>query len=156
MTADVRGMYALAQSSALTGGTPASGDHRGTNVPAHPAPAANPRPTDDALQWQLDRIGSTAWEGWDLKFQRLAYGFATDTGVVDTREALLWLMNRANVRGGKPPKGKLVWYLLGEHANVMSSLDDGRVVGPGVDGAIGVIHYERRDGYVGWSDPIFP
>ena len=141
----------------LYGGTHRSpATHEETNVPANPAPAGNPRPTDDALQWQLARVGSTAWEGWDLKFQRLAYGFATDTGVVDTREALQWLINRANIRDGKPPKGKLVWYLTGVHASVMSSLDNGQVVGPGVNGAVGVVGYQRRNGYVGWSDPIFP
>lgn len=127
-----------------------------SGVAATPPPAGNPRPTDDALRWQLDRIGSTAWEGWDLKFQRLAYGFATDTGVVDTGEALRWLISRSGIHDGKPPKGKLAWYVTGEHASVMSSLEDGRVVGPGVDGAIGVIDYHLRGGYLGWSDPIFP
>lgn len=129
---------------------------KGTDVTANPAPAGTPRPTDDALLWQLDRIGSTAWEGWDLKFQRLAYGFATETGVVDTREALLWLMNRGGISGGQPPKGKLVWYLVGTHATVMSSLHGELAIGPGVDGAVGIIHYEDRQGYLGWSDPIFP
>jgi len=117
----------------------------------------NPRPTEDALRWQLDRVGSSAWENWGLKFQRMAYGYAVESGVADTREALNWLTCHDVVDNGEPPpRGKLVWYSNDGTVSVMSSLDDGQVIGPGVDGAVGVTHYRQRDGYLGWSEPLFP
>lgn len=123
-------------------------------------PAGNPRPTEDALRWQLERVGSTAWEGFGLKFQRMAHGFAVDTGVTDECEALRWLLARGAVGEGEPPRGRLAWYETGQAAgdriSVLSSLGEGQVVGAGVDGAVGVIHYLDRPGYVGWSEPIFP
>jgi len=123
-----------------------------------PEPGGNPRPTEDALQWQLDRMGSTAWEGWSLKFQQMAYGFADETGIADSRQTLRWLAARGGLGNGQPPRGKLVWYTGGDcgRASVMSSLGDGKVVGAGVDAAVGVMDYRDRDGYVGWSEPVFP
>lgn len=116
-----------------------------------------PRPVSDALRWQLDRVGATAWEGWCLKFQRLAYGLVGTPGLGDAREALEWLTARGIVTLSEPPpRGKLVWYADGAQVTVMSSLVDGMVVGTGVDGAVGVIGYRDRAGFLGWTDPIFP
>ncbi|HEX6686699.1 MAG TPA: hypothetical protein VF062_28255 [Candidatus Limnocylindrales bacterium] len=121
-----------------------------------PVPAGNPRPTEDALRWQLERVGSTAWEGFGLKFQRMAFGFAVETGVADECEALRWLLARDGIGAGEPPRGKLAWYEASGGVSVLSSLGDGKVVGAGVNGAIGVMHYLDRPGYAGWSEPIFP
>lgn len=120
-------------------------------------PCGTPRPIEDALRWQCDRVGSRAWEDWGLKFQRMAYGYAVEAGVADTREALNWLTSHDTVDNGEPPPwGKLVWYSSHGRVSVMSSLNDGQVVGTGVDGAVGVIHYRQREGYLGWSEPLFP
>ncbi|WP_162908210.1 hypothetical protein [Allorhizocola rhizosphaerae] len=117
----------------------------------------SPRPVDDALRWQLDRVGSAAWEGWCLKFQLMAYGFVEEPGVAGAGEALDWLTARSAVRHDEPPpRGKLVWYADGDTVTVMSSVDGGRVVGTGVNDSVGIIGYRDRPGYVGWTEPIFP
>jgi hypothetical protein len=117
----------------------------------------NPRRTEDALRWQLDRVGSAAWEGWSLKFQLMAYGFVEEPGMADAAEALQWLRARDAVHPGQPPPpGKLVWYAEAGTVTVMSSLDSQRVVGAGVNDVVGVIAFRERAGYLGWSEPIFP
>lgn len=124
---------------------------------AAPVPRNTPRPVEDALRWQLDRVGSTAWEGWSLKFQCLAYGHTTDPGPTAAADVYGWLVRHGLVETtAPPPRGKLVWYAAEGRVTVMSSLSDGRVVGPGVLASVGVTHYLSPAGYLGWSDPLFP
>lgn len=87
----------------------------------------------------------------------MAYGYAAEPGVIDPVDALRWFTSHDIVDDGEPPPwGKLVWYRDNGAVSVMSSLDRGLVIGTGVDGAVGVMNYRQRDGYLGWSEPIFP
>ena len=91
---------------------------------------ANPRDTEAALNWQLERVGSTAWQDWPLKFQRMAFGYAQDSGWHDAADAVRWLDHHALLQEGAAPRGALVWYQAADRIRVACSLGSGQVVGP--------------------------
>jgi hypothetical protein len=117
---------------------------------------ANPRDTEAALDWQLERVGSTAWQDWSLKFQRMAFGYAQDSGWHDPEDALKWLDHHALLHEGAAPRGALVWYQAADRVRVACSLGAGEVVGPLPCGQVGAATLtELSTDYV-WSDPHFP
>jgi hypothetical protein len=117
---------------------------------------ANPRDSESALAWQLERVGSLAWQGWSLKFQRLAFGYAQDTGWPDEDAALRWLCDHALVHSGEPPRGVLVWYRVGDATRVGCSLGSGELIGPLPDGVVGVAELVTLGPDYVWSEPHFP
>ncbi|ADB35719.1 hypothetical protein Kfla_6727 [Kribbella flavida DSM 17836] len=116
----------------------------------------NPRDTESALDWQLERVGSAAWQDWTLKFQRMAFGYAHDSGWHDSADALRWLDQHALLHEGAAPRGALVWYQAADWVRVACSLGSGQVIGPLPRGEIGVARLvELSTDYV-WSEPHFP
>ena len=120
------------------------------------AKASNPRDVESALGWQLARVGSLGWCGWSLKFQRLAFGYAQDTGWPDEEAALRWLCDHALLHDGEPPRGALVWYRVSGGVRVGCSLGSGELVGPLLDGVVGVAELATLSSDRVWSDPLFP
>ena len=104
---------------------------------------ANPRDIEAALAWELERVGSTAWQDWSLKFQRMAFGYAQDSGWHDAADALRWLDHHALLREGAAPRGALVWYQAADRIRVACSLGSGQVVGPLPCGQVGGGHADR-------------
>lgn len=117
---------------------------------------SNPRDPESALGWQLERIGSVAWRDWALKFQRLAFGYAQDTGWPDEDAALRWLCDHGLVHDGEPPRGVLVWYRVGDATRVGCSLGSGELIGPLPDGVVGVAALAALSTEYVWSEPHFP
>ena len=117
--------------------------------------ASNPRGLEAALAWQLDRLGSTAWRHWSLKFQRMAFGYSQEAGWHDAAEAAAWLRGHELLYAGVPPRGALVWYDDGGVTRVACALGDGRVVGAFADQGVALVDLaglsERS-----WSAPLFP
>jgi hypothetical protein len=118
--------------------------------------AANPRDVDASLAWQLERTGSSAWRNWSLKFQRMAFGYAQDTGWHDEAEAWTWLESHRLLYDGLPPRGALVWYTHDGVTRVACSLGRGRVVGALPDGEVGVVELDGLSATYAWSAPLFP
>jgi hypothetical protein len=117
---------------------------------------SNPRDAEAALAWELERIGSSAWHDWSLKFQRMAFGYAQDSGWHDEADALHWLDHHSLLNEGTPPRGTLVWYQATDRVRVACSLGAGQVVGPLPSGQVGVaVLTDLSTDYV-WSDPHFP
>jgi len=117
---------------------------------------SNPRDAEAALAWELERVGSGAWQGWALKFQRMAFGYAQDSGWHDEADALRWLDQHAHLHEGPPPRGALVWYRSGDRTLVACSLGEGRVIGPSPYGEVAVADLSDLSGDYVWSDPHFP
>lgn len=121
--------------------------------------AANPRGLEAALAWQLDRIGSTAWRHWSLKFQRMAFGYSQEAGWHDAAEAAGWLRAHHFLYDGVPPRGALVWYDDGV-TRVACSLGDGRVIGAFPDRGVSLVPLvslaELSAASPSWSAPLFP
>ena len=118
--------------------------------------AANPRSIDDAISWQLLRLGSTAWEQWSWKFQRLAYGFLRDDRWTGADQALAWFREQSLLSSGPAPRGALVWYGPATDPVVRCSLGDGTVIGPGLPDQVQIAPLDQLDDCLGWSDPAFP
>jgi hypothetical protein len=127
----------------------------GVEYRAVPA-ASNPRDTEAALAWQLERVGSTAWREWSLKFQQMAFGYAQDSGWHDHLDALRWLDQHGLLQEGPPPRGALVWYQATDGIRVGCSLGAGRLVGSLPDGQVGVVMLAELSSDYVWSDPHFP
>jgi hypothetical protein len=117
---------------------------------------ANPRDAEAALAWELERVGSAAWQGWALKFQRMAFGYAQDSGWNDEADALRWLDQHALLHEDLPPRGALVWYQVGDRTLVACSLGEGRVVGPLPYGEVAAAELSELSADYIWSDPHFP
>ena len=119
--------------------------------------ASNPRGLEAALAWQLDRVGSTAWRHWSLKFQRMAFGYSQEAGWHDAAEAAAWLRGHELLYAGVPPRGALVWYDDGGVTRVACALGDGRVVGALPDRGVALVALaDLSAGSVSWSAPLFP
>jgi hypothetical protein len=118
--------------------------------------AANPRDTEAALTWQLERVGSAAWQDWSLKFQRMAFGYARDSGWHDPEDALRWLDDHTLLHEGAAPRGALVWYQAADRIRVACSLGSGQVVGPLPSGQVGTADLTDLSTDYIWSDPHFP
>jgi hypothetical protein len=122
-----------------------------------PNPRTPPRCIEEAIAWELERLGSTAWEGWAWKFQRLAYGYLRDGGWETTGEAYGWFLESERVRSGAAPRGALVWYGgSSDGPSVVCSLGDGTAVGPGQDGAVRIVSIGALPGLLGWTEALFP
>lgn len=134
-------------------GEPGAADARGPAV-EWLVTAANPRDVDAALSWQLERVGSGAWDKWSLKFQRMAFGYSLDTGWHDEAEAWAWLESHRFLYDGLPPRGALVWYEGG--TRVACSLGRGTIVGPLPGAAVAIATLEDLGGPYLWSAPLFP
>ena len=91
-------------------------------------PRKNPRGKNAAINWEFERKGSTAWEGWCLKFQRLAYGWKNGAGWSTAEQAGDWLASHGYMHTkGIPPRGALVWYHNSSGTgHVMVSLGEAR------------------------------
>ena len=118
--------------------------------------AVNPRDAEAALGWELERVGSTAWRGWSLKFQRLAFGYAHDSGWPDSASAVHWLAAHDLLHGGEPPRGALVWCRLGDETRVGCSLGGGKLIGPLPDGPVVIADLSVLSSECYWSAPHFP
>ena len=116
----------------------------------------NPRDTESAVDWQLERVGSTAWQEWTLKFQRMAFGYANDSGWHDSADALQWLDHHALLREGVAPRGALVWYQAVDRIRVACSLGSGQVIGPLPHGEVAVAALITLSTDYVWSEPHFP
>ncbi|HLT60397.1 MAG TPA: hypothetical protein VK020_04360 [Microlunatus sp.] len=117
---------------------------------------ATPRSVEEALRWQQERIGSTAWEGWALRFQRLAFGYATESGWARSADGFDWLRGHDLVSAGPPPRGALAWFRQGRRITVRCGLGSNKVIGPGVGGRVGIADYQNLGEYLGWSPVVFP
>ncbi len=115
--------------------------------------AANPRDVDAAISWQLERVGSRAWQNWSLKFQRMAFGYSLDTGWHDETEARAWLADHGLLYDGFPPRGALVWYDECV-VRVACSLGRGQVIGALPD--VAVADLTGLSWPYRWSAPLFP
>jgi hypothetical protein len=108
---------------------------------------SNPRDTEAALNWQLERVGSTAWQDWPLKFQRMAFGYA---------DAVRWLDHHTLLHEGVAPRGALVWYQAADRIRVACALGSGQVVGPLVSGPVEIADLGMLSNDWVWSEPHFP
>jgi hypothetical protein len=124
----------------------------GPNVPR----VSNPRDTEAALNWQLERVGSEAWQDWPLKFQRMAFGYAQDSGWHDAADAVRWLDHHTLLREGEAPRGALVWYQAADRIRVACALGSGQVVGPLLTGPVAVADLSSLSTDWVWSEPYFP
>lgn len=120
------------------------------------ARVANPRDTEAALNWQLERVGSAAWQEWPLKFQRMAFGYAQDSGWHDAADAVRWLDHHVLLQEGAAPRGALVWYQAADRIRVACSLGSGQVVGPLLSGPVEVAALADLSTDWVWSEPHFP
>lgn len=116
----------------------------------------NPRGTEAALDWQLERVGSTAWQDWSLKFQRMAFGYAQDSGWHDPVDAVRWLDHHALLAEGAAPRGALVWYQVADRIRVGCSMGSGQVIGPLPRGRVEVAPISMISTDWLWSDAHFP
>src|SRR6185312_16244037 len=114
------------------------------------------RDTEAALSWQLERLGSTAWHEWTLKFQRMAFGYAQDSGWHDAADALRWLDHHALLHEGAAPRGALVWYQGVDRVRVACSVGSGQVIGPLSTGPVEVVDLSTISRDWVWSEPHFP
>ncbi|HEX6497630.1 MAG TPA: hypothetical protein VF054_01210 [Micromonosporaceae bacterium] len=124
---------------------------------ANNPPRANPRGKDGAISYEFARLGSTAYEGWCMKFQAQAYGWSY-SGWSTAEVGGDWMVNHGYMHtSGIPPRGALVWYHNSSGTgHVVVSLGEGKIIGTSVGGAVGVANYDYRTGYRGWSIPYFP
>lgn len=125
------------------------------------SPPSTPRSTEEALAWELERLDSTAWDGWAWKFQRLAFGYLRDGGWETTAEAYGWFLDNGRVHRDSavdpPPRGALVWYGGSpEGPGVACALGDGTAIGPGHDGAVRIVPIAGLPGLLGWTEAQFP
>ncbi len=120
-------------------------------------PRANPRGRDAAISYEFARLGSTAEEGWCMRFQAQAYGWSA-SGWATAEVGGDWETAHGYLHTtGVPPRGALVWYHNSAGTgHVVVSLGAGKIIGSSVDGRIGVAGYTYRTGYRGWSMPYFP
>ncbi|MGH3664439.1 MAG: hypothetical protein ACRDTQ_21610 [Micromonosporaceae bacterium] len=122
------------------------------------SPRPNPRTKNSAISWQWKHRGSTAYEGWCLKFQRLAYGWQNGAGWSTAEQGGDWMVSHGRMHTtGVPPRGALVWYHNSAGTgHIVVSLGEGKIIGTSVNGHVGVAGYKYRTGYRGWSIPYFP
>lgn len=117
---------------------------------------ATPRSVEEALRWQRDRIDSRAWEGWALRFQRLAFGYAAESGWRYSADGFAWLSDHGLLSDGSPPRGSLAWFRVEDKITVRCGLGDGKVIGPGVNGRVGIVDHADLGRFLGWTPVIFP
>jgi uncharacterized protein YraI len=117
----------------------------------------NPRSIDQAISWEYQQLGSTADEGWCLRFQTQAFGW-TFAGFQTAQDQYQWLQSNDEVStSGTPPRGALVWYTNDAGTgHVVVSIGAGFVIGTSVAGRVGIVPIAYFSGYEGWSNPIFP
>ncbi|MBM7789945.1 hypothetical protein [Tenggerimyces flavus] len=120
-------------------------------------PRANPRGVNAAISWQFARLGSTAHEGWCMRFQAQSYGWGA-SGWASAEVGGDWIQSHGYMRTtGIPPRGAIVWYHNSAGTgHVVVSLGEGKIIGTSVSGKVGVAGYLYRTGYRGWSVPHFP
>jgi uncharacterized protein YraI len=126
-----------------------------TCVYAADPPRANPRTIDAAISWEYQQLGSTANEGWCLRFQSQAFGWSY-SGFQSAHAQYQWLADRHLIGGGVPPRGALVWYSTKDGTgHITLAVGAGRIIGTSVNGRVGVAGYAYMSGYLGWSTPYF-
>lgn len=120
-------------------------------------PRSNPRGKNGAISYEFARLGSTAQEGWCMRFQAQAYGWS-HSGFSTAEVGGDYMVNHGKMHtSGKPPRGALVWYHNSSGTgHVVVSLGEGKVIGTSVPNKIGVDGYKYRSGYRGWTVPWFP
>jgi uncharacterized protein YraI len=120
-------------------------------------PRDNPRGRDAAISYEFARLGSTAQEGWCMRFQAQAYGWSA-SGWSTAEVGGDWIAAHGYLHTtGVPPRGALVWYHNSSGTgHVVVSLGEGKIIGSSVNGKVGVAGYQYRTGYRGWSTPYFP
>jgi Rieske Fe-S protein len=137
--------------------------HTGSNAQIAPTceyvgdpPRANPRQVDDAVSWEYARLGSSADEGYCLRFQAQAFGWSY-AGFATAQDQFQWLRDNGQIsHHGPPPRGALVWYSTGDgDGHVTVSVGAGRVIGTSVRGVVGVADYDYLGSFEGWSAPEF-
>ncbi len=120
-------------------------------------PRANPNGMNAAISYEFARLGSTAEEGWCMRFQAQAYGWSY-SGFSSAEVGGDWMVDHGYMHTtGTPPRGALVWYHNSAGTgHVVVSLGEGKIIGSSVNGDVGVAGYLYRTGYRGWSIPYFP
>jgi uncharacterized protein YraI len=120
-------------------------------------PRANPRGANGAISYEFARLGSTAEEGFCLRFQAQAYGWS-HSGWTTAEVGGDWEASHGYLHtSGIPPRGALVWYHNSEGTgHVVVSLGQGKIIGSSVGGQVGVADYLYRTGYRGWSVAYLP
>lgn len=120
-------------------------------------PRANPRGANAAISYEFARLGSTAEEGWCMRFQAQAYGWSA-SGWATAEVGGDWETSHGYMHtSGIPPRGALVWYHNSAGTgHVVVSLGQGKIIGSSVGGQVGVADYLYRTGYRGWSIAYFP
>ena len=120
-------------------------------------PRANPNGANAAISYEFARLGSTAEEGWCMRFQAQAYGWSA-SGWSTAEVGGDWETSHGYMHtSGIPPRGALVWYHNSSGTgHVVVSLGEGKIIGSSVGGQVGVADYQYRTGYRGWSVAYFP
>jgi uncharacterized protein YraI len=120
-------------------------------------PRANPSGANAAISYEFARLGSTAEEGWCMRFQAQAYGWSA-SGWSTAEVGGDWETSHGYMHtSGIPPRGALVWYHNSSGTgHVVVSLGEGKIIGSSVNGQVGVADYLYRTGYRGWSVAYFP
>jgi uncharacterized protein YraI len=120
-------------------------------------PRANPRGANAAISYEFARLGSTAEEGWCMRFQAQAYGWSA-SGWASAEVGGDWEQSHGYLHTtGVPPRGALVWYHNSSGTgHVVVSLGEGKIIGSSVNGRVGVAGYQYRTGYRGWSVAYLP
>jgi hypothetical protein len=120
-------------------------------------PRANPRSTNSAISWAFSNYGSTAYEGWCLRFTALSYGWSA-SGWNTAEIGGDWISSHGYMHTtGTPPRGAIVWYHNSAgtgHAAI--SIGQGKVVSTSVGGRVAVANYTYHSYYRGWSVPYYP
>ncbi len=124
---------------------------------ANSPPRANPRSMNGAISYEFARLGSTAEEGWCMRFQAQAYGWSA-SGWSTAEVGGDWMVSHGYMHtSGIPPRGALVWYHNSSGTgHVVVSLGEGKIIGSSVGGHVGVDGYQYHSSYRGWSIPYFP
>ncbi len=119
-------------------------------------PRANPRSANNAISYEFARLGSTGQEGWCMRFQAQAYGWAA-SGWSTAEVGGDWITSHGYMHTtGTPPRGAIVWYHNSSGTgHVVVSLGAGKIIGSSVSGKVGVASYNYRTGYRGWSVAYF-
>ena len=135
-------------------------------IPGMPACNAAPAPTtssipgaEAAISWAYARRGSTAWEGWCLKFVANAYG-RSSAGFSSAKAHWNNAVATGRARTGTAaPRGALVfwntWYQGVNYGHVGISLGNGQVIATSVSGRVGVASINYWSNYLGWVTPYW-
>lgn len=114
---------------------------------------------ESAISWAYARRGSTAYEGWCLKFVANAYGRSA-AGFASAKAHWNNAVSTGRARyTSSPPRGALVfwnsWFNGVNYGHVGISLGGGQVIATSVGGKVGVASLSYFSNYLGWVVPYW-